>query len=157
MAVKHPTRRVKASLEVVSEGAFAKNYDQVSPGANIALRVSCDPSTINFGLAMKYLSHGTFLCCLSTGFGTCFLPSRSPQSRFPSPVFCGYSYMSQWLLVRFHSIVLLLSCNPPFLLSPIYVFREIIQSSTEDKTRVQTPASTSKPVHFIPFHFQSEF
>ena len=82
----------------------------------------------------------------------------------PNPAPHRPSFVDTLLLIlyasmapRSHSIVLLLSCNPPFLLSPIYVFREILRSSAEDQPRVQTPASTLKPIHFIPFYFQSEF
>ena len=84
--MRHPICSIKATLKVTLEGASAMNYNQVSPEANIVLRVSYGPGMIGFGLAMKYLLHGTLLCCsLSTGFRYYTLPSCSPH--IPAPYF----------------------------------------------------------------------
>jgi len=116
------------------------------------LRVSCGPSMISFSLPTKYLLHGTLFCCpLSTGFGLCSLPSRSPHSSPYRPFLCEFTlYVSKPLLVsltgQYNSPPLL--C-PAFLRSPIYGFREIIRGCG----RQYVSANTSE--HVIPFHFSN--
>ena len=44
-----PISSIKVILEVTLEGASARNYHQVSPEANVMLRVSCGPSMISSG------------------------------------------------------------------------------------------------------------
>ena len=57
--MRYPISSIKLTLRVTLEGASAMNYNQVSPEVNVMLRVSCGPSMTDFGLAKKYLLHGT--------------------------------------------------------------------------------------------------
>ena len=101
--MKRSTRRIRETLEVTSEGAFAGNYDQVSPDATVALRVSCSPSMIGFGLAAVYLSHGTLLYCpLSTGLDFALSHIVLPISAPYHPFLCGYLLLTLYMLIDFH-------------------------------------------------------
>ena len=114
-AMRHLISSITITLEVTLEGAFARNYNQVSQEANLVLQVSCGPSMISFGLITKYLLHGILLCCpLPTGFGLCSLPSRSSRSS-PIPRFfaAGFTLYASKPLPSPISIVLRLSFAQP--------------------------------------------
>jgi len=124
-AMKHPTRGIEVTMTVASEGAFAMNYDQVSLEANIALRVSSGPSMISFGLAMKFSSPSLQDMGFALPFSFSSIPAPYPSAYpvcligpalFPSPVGIG----------------ILLSCNPPFLWSPVYGLQEIMRNTKRE-------------------------